>query len=68
MGNDLQRKDVVLTGPAANEVNHLRATVMFAAADVRIETVRDTGLFEPADTVVPASRASICGGDARRHQ
>lgn len=44
------------------------ATVMLGAADVRIDTVRDAGLFEPADAVVPASRASICGSDARRHQ
>jgi threonine dehydrogenase-like Zn-dependent dehydrogenase len=41
----------------------MRATVMFAAGDVRIETVADARVIEPTDAVVVVSRACICGSD-----
>ena len=41
----------------------MRATVMFGAGDVRIETVPDARLIEPADAVVRVTRAAICGSD-----
>jgi threonine dehydrogenase-like Zn-dependent dehydrogenase len=41
----------------------MRATVMFGAEDVRIETVPDAHVIEPTDAVVRVSRASICGSD-----
>src|SRR5437763_14574131 len=41
----------------------MRATVVFGAGDVRIETVPDARLIEPTDTLVVVSRAAICGSD-----
>jgi threonine dehydrogenase-like Zn-dependent dehydrogenase len=41
----------------------MRATVMFGAGDVRIETVPDARLIEPTDALVVVTRAAICGGD-----
>jgi threonine dehydrogenase-like Zn-dependent dehydrogenase len=41
----------------------MRATVMFGAGDVRIETVPDARLIEPADALVDVTRAAICGSD-----
>ncbi|HEV7376063.1 MAG TPA: zinc-dependent alcohol dehydrogenase family protein [Pyrinomonadaceae bacterium] len=41
----------------------MRATVMFGAGDVRIETVPDARIIEPTDAVVVVSRACICGSD-----
>ena len=41
----------------------MRATVMFGAGDVRIETVPDARVIEPTDTLVAVSRACICGSD-----
>jgi threonine dehydrogenase-like Zn-dependent dehydrogenase len=41
----------------------MRATVMFGAGDVRIETVPDARLIESTDAVVTVSRACICGSD-----
>jgi threonine dehydrogenase-like Zn-dependent dehydrogenase len=41
----------------------MRATVMYAAGDVRIENVPDAGIVEPTDAVVAVSHASICGSD-----
>jgi len=41
----------------------MRATVMYGAGDVRVETVPDTGLIEPTDAVVVVTRAAICGSD-----
>jgi hypothetical protein len=35
----------------------MRATVMFGAGDVRIETVSDARLIEPTDGLVAVSRA-----------
>jgi threonine dehydrogenase-like Zn-dependent dehydrogenase len=36
---------------------------MYAAGDVRIETVPDAGLVEPTDALVRVTRACICGSD-----
>jgi threonine dehydrogenase-like Zn-dependent dehydrogenase len=41
----------------------MRATVMHGAGDVRIESVPDARLLEPADALVRVSRAAICGSD-----
>src|SRR6266516_1918523 len=41
----------------------MRATVMYGAGDVRIETVPDAGLDEATDAVVRVTRAAICGSD-----
>src|SRR5881409_1713214 len=41
----------------------MRATVMYGAGDVRIETVPDAGLVEATDAVVRVTRAAICGID-----
>ena len=41
----------------------MRATVMHAAGDVRIETVPDAALVEPHDALVRVTRAAICGSD-----
>ena len=41
----------------------MRATIMFGAGDVRIETVPDARIIEPTDAVLDVSRACICGSD-----
>ncbi|HMC67503.1 MAG TPA: zinc-dependent alcohol dehydrogenase family protein [Gemmataceae bacterium] len=41
----------------------MRATVMYGAGDVRIETVPDARLIEPTDALVVVIRAAICGSD-----
>src|SRR5437868_2166162 len=41
----------------------MRATVMFGAGDVRIETVADARLIQPTDALVVVTRACICGSD-----
>ena len=41
----------------------MRATVMYGAGDVRIETVPDASLIEPTDALVVVTRACICGSD-----
>ena len=41
----------------------MRATVMYRAGEVRIETVPDARIIEPTDAVVAVSRACICGSD-----
>ncbi|WP_116813079.1 zinc-dependent alcohol dehydrogenase family protein [Steroidobacter cummioxidans] len=41
----------------------MRATIMHAAGDVRIENVPDATLAEPTDAVVRVTRACICGSD-----
>src|SRR2546426_7702609 len=41
----------------------MRATVMFGAGDVRMETVPDARLIEPTDALVAVRRAAICGSD-----
>jgi threonine dehydrogenase-like Zn-dependent dehydrogenase len=41
----------------------MRATVMYAAGDVRIEDVPDATILEPTDAVVRVTSACICGSD-----
>jgi threonine dehydrogenase-like Zn-dependent dehydrogenase len=41
----------------------MRATVMYGAGDVRIETVPDPSVVEPTDAVIRVTRACICGSD-----
>src|SRR3954462_6249240 len=41
----------------------MRATVMHAAGDVRIEDVPDPAIVEPTDALVRVTRACICGSD-----
>jgi len=41
----------------------MRATIMYGAADVRVEQVPDAGLIESTDALVTVTRASICGSD-----
>lgn len=41
----------------------MRATIMYQAGDVRVETVPDAELIEPTDALIRVSRACICGSD-----
>src|SRR5216683_798845 len=41
----------------------MRATVMYGAGDVRVETVPDARLIESTDALVRITRACICGSD-----
>lgn len=41
----------------------MRATIMYAARDVRVENVPDANLVEPTDAIVRVTRACICGSD-----
>jgi threonine dehydrogenase-like Zn-dependent dehydrogenase len=41
----------------------MRATVMRAAGDVRIDNVPDPAISEPTDAVIRVARACICGSD-----
>jgi threonine dehydrogenase-like Zn-dependent dehydrogenase len=41
----------------------MQATVMYGAGDVRVETVADARLNEPADALVVVTLACICGSD-----
>ena len=41
----------------------MRATVMYAAGDVRVQDVADAAIVEPTDAVVRVTRACICGSD-----
>jgi len=41
----------------------MRATVMYGAGDVRVETVPDARIVEPTDALLAVTRACICGSD-----
>ncbi len=41
----------------------MKATVYYAAGDVRVETVPDPKIVEPTDAVVRVTHACICGSD-----
>ena len=41
----------------------MKATVMFAAGDVRIQAVPDPSIIEPSDAIVRVTSACICGSD-----
>jgi threonine dehydrogenase-like Zn-dependent dehydrogenase len=46
----------------------MRATVMYAAGDVRVEDVPDARLVEPTDAIVRVTRSAICGSDLWPYQ
>jgi threonine dehydrogenase-like Zn-dependent dehydrogenase len=46
----------------------MRATVMHAAGDVRIENVPDATILQPTDAVLRVTRACICGSDLWPYQ
>ena len=41
----------------------MRATLMYAAGDVRVEDVPDPSLVDPTDAIVRVTSACICGSD-----
>ena len=41
----------------------MRATIMYKAGDVRVESVPDAELIEPTDAIMRVSHACICGSD-----
>src|SRR3954454_7164081 len=41
----------------------MRATVMFAAGDVRIQDVPDPSIVDPTDAIVRVTSACVCGSD-----
>jgi len=41
----------------------MRATIMYAAGDVRVEDVPDASIANPTDAVVRVTRSCICGSD-----
>ncbi|RYG66806.1 IMP dehydrogenase, partial [archaeon] len=41
----------------------MRATLMYEAGDVRVETVPDSVLEEPTDALVRVTASCICGSD-----
>lgn len=45
----------------------MRATVMYAAHDVRVENVPDARIVEPTDALVSVTHACICGSDLWRY-
>jgi threonine dehydrogenase-like Zn-dependent dehydrogenase len=45
------------------EEAEVRATVMYGAGDVRVQSVPDARLIEPTDALVDVTRAAICGSD-----
>jgi threonine dehydrogenase-like Zn-dependent dehydrogenase len=46
----------------------MRATVMYGAGDVRVETVPDARIVEPTDALLTVTRACICGSDLWPYQ
>ena len=46
----------------------MRATVMYSAGDVRIESVPDAKIIEPTDAVIRVTRACVCGSDLWPYQ
>lgn len=41
----------------------MRATVMYGAGDVRVETVPDPTIIEPTDTIIRLTATCVCGSD-----
>jgi threonine dehydrogenase-like Zn-dependent dehydrogenase len=41
----------------------MRATLLYGAGDVRVETVPDATIIEPTDAVITVTNACICGSD-----
>jgi threonine dehydrogenase-like Zn-dependent dehydrogenase len=46
----------------------MRATLLYGAGDVRVETVPDPGILQPTDAVVTVTHACICGSDLWPYQ
>ena len=46
----------------------MKATVMYAAGDVRVEKVPDPKLAQPTDAMVRVTKACICGSDLWPYQ
>ena len=46
----------------------MRATLLYGAGDVRIETVPDPSIVQPTDALVRITRACICGSDLWPYQ
>jgi threonine dehydrogenase-like Zn-dependent dehydrogenase len=46
----------------------MKATVMYAAGDVRVERVPDPKLAQPTDVLVRVTKACICGSDLWPYQ
>ncbi|MDT5338680.1 MAG: hypothetical protein QOD90_4185 [Mycobacterium sp.] len=46
----------------------MRATVMYQAGDVRVETVPDPVLRQPTDAIVRVTSSCICGSDLWPYQ
>src|SRR5215469_2688101 len=46
----------------------MRATVMYSAGDVRIESVPDPQIIDPTDAVMRVTRACVCGSDLWPYQ
>src|SRR5438874_5458771 len=46
----------------------MRATVMYSAGDVRIESVPDPQIIEPTDAIIRVTRACVCGSDLWPYQ
>ena len=41
----------------------MRATLLYGAGDVRVETVPDAAIVESSDAVITVINACICGSD-----
>src|SRR5436190_2301889 len=41
----------------------MRATIMYGAGDVRVETVPDASIVAPTDALLRVTRACVCGSD-----
>jgi threonine dehydrogenase-like Zn-dependent dehydrogenase len=46
----------------------MRATLLYGAGDVRVETVPDPNIVQPTDALVTITRACICGSDLWPYQ
>ncbi len=57
-----------MTSRRMNEEKAMKATVMYAAGDVRVENVPDAHLIEATDALVVVTRAAICGSDLWPYQ
>ena len=44
-------------------MEHMRATYMYGAGDVRVITVPDPKLQHPTDAIVRVTRSCVCGSD-----
>ena len=46
----------------------MKATFIYGAGDVRVESVPDPVLREPTDAIVRAVRSCFCGSDLHRYK